>query len=283
MHTHHDLDLVIALAEGSLADPSAAEELIASCSECADTYEAYLTVRAAVAAAPAPAMTELEKRRMSNALWAELAVDGTAPAGLSPAPVDGSARTRADAPTPRTRDHAPTPRTTPWWYRVAPVAAALAVVVGVGATLTGGDDQATFVTVSGELGDAGTPEAFEPPAEADGEESTDMLVLPETTAGGDETADTVVTFSRQVPLEITTAELEEAVATFESEVEDGYRPEDIDQECVGTELDADPIVATETVILDGAPVLFVAVGEPDDVTAVVVIHQSDCTFLYDPR
>lgn len=261
MHTDHDLDLVIALADGSLTDPHPAEELVATCPECARTYEAYLTVRAAVAASPVVTMTDLERRRLHNSLWAEIGAE-TAP---SSAP--------AAAPTSRT----------PWWYRVAPVAAALVVVVGVGATLTGDDTSATFDTVAAELG-ADRLEDETSGGESGAEESmTDMLAAPEETAAGDGSSDTVVTFSRRVPLVITTAELEEAVAAFEDQVESGYRPDDEIQSCVGAELDGEAVVATEMVTLDGAPVQFVALGSPTDVTAVVVLHQSDCTFLFDPR
>jgi hypothetical protein len=114
MHSDHDLDLVIALADGSLADPAPAEELIAACSECADTYEAYLTVRTAVAAAPTPAMTELEKRRLSNSLWAEIAEDQTAAGTVSTTPTRDAAptrRTRSDTPTRRSRSDTPTRHT----------------------------------------------------------------------------------------------------------------------------------------------------------------------------
>lgn len=262
MHTEHDLDLVIALADGSLTDPHPAEDLVATCPECADTYEAYLAVRAAVAASPVATMTDLERRRLHNSLWAEIA-DEKAPAA-SPAP----------AAAPRT----------PWWYRVAPVAAALAVVVGVGATLTGGDDvAATFDTVAAEMGRDGVEDETGGGEFGDEESMTDMLAAPEETTAADGSTDTAVTFSRQMPLVITTAELEEAVAAFEDQVESGYQPDADTQTCVGTELDSEAVVATESVTLDGAPVLFVALGSRTDVSAVIVLHQSDCTFLFDPR
>ena len=271
MHTDHDLDLVIALADGSLADPAPAEELIAACFECAETYEAYLTVRAAVAAAPTPAMTELEKRRLSNSLWAEIAEDQTAAGTVSTTP------TRDAAPTRRTRSDTPT-RRTPWWYRVAPVAAALVVVVGVAANLTGDSVSSTFETVGGEIGDT----AEESAAGAD-ESATDMLALPETTAAADG-ASPLSEEAYQRKLVITRDDLETTIDEFARRAEAGDVPElPADEPCAVEEVDAQDVIASESVILDGEPVLFVALGSPADVTVVVVYHQSDCTFLYDPR
>jgi hypothetical protein len=280
MHSDHDLDLVIALADGSLADPAPAEELIAACSECADTYEAYLTVRTAVAAAPTPAMTELEKRRLSNSLWAEIAEDQTAAGTVSTTPTRDAAptrRSRSDTPTRHTRSDTPT-RHTPWWYRVAPVAAALVVVVGVAANLTGDSVSSTFETVGGELGDT----AEESAAGAD-ESATDMLALPETTAAADG-ASPLSEEAYQRKLVITRDDLETTIEEFARRAEAGDVPElPADEPCAVEEVDGQDVIASESVILDGEPVLFVALGSPADVTAVVVYHQSDCTFLYDPR
>jgi hypothetical protein len=280
MHTDHDLDLVIALADGSLADPAPAEELIAACSECAETYEAYLTVRAAVAAAPTPAMTELERRRLSNSLWAEIAQDETATAAVATrhtAPDAPTRRTGPNAPTRRTGPNAPT-RRTPWWYRVAPVAAALVVVVGVAANLTGDSASTTFQNEGGEMSDT----ADESAAGAE-ESATDMLALPETTTAADGAAPPAEEM-QQRRLVITREDLDTAIDDFAQRAETGDVPElPADEPCVMDEVDGQEVVASESVILDGEPVLFVALGSSADVTAVLVYYQSDCTVLYDPR
>lgn len=248
MHSEHDLDLISDLVEGRLDDPAPAEALIATCAECAEAYEAHRLVKAAVAAEPAVSLNDLERRRLHDALWADLA----------PAPA---------RPEPRKA-------TTPWWYRVAPVAAALVVVVGVGAVLTGGDDEAadTFETVGAEL-DAGGPT----------EGGAEMFAAPEETVAADE-ADTMA--SRSVPDEmvLTEDDLEEAAGEFSERIAAG--PPDLDAEvfrCVEQDGMDEGVVGSEPVTVDGEPVWFVAFGSPDEVTVVKVYRQSDCTVIFPDR
>lgn len=252
MHSEHDLDLVTALAQGTAVDPAPARALMAGCDECARTYEAVATVAAAVASAPAPALSDLERRRLHDALWAEVGV-GT-----------------AAVETPRRA-------ASPWWYRAAPVAAALVVVVGVGAALSGGGDTAaTLDTVA-----AGMPEGAD--EAAGGQESAaDMLAAPE--AAGDATATTAATYSRQVPMIVASSQLEEAVADFTRRVEAGQVPEPEEtRPCVADEVDGEPVVAIEPAVLDGEAVSFVALGATADVTSVLVFRDGDCSLLFDPR
>lgn len=246
MHSEHDLDLIADLVAGRLDDPAPAEALIASCAECAEAYEAHRLVKAAVAAEPAVSLNDFERRRLHNALWSELA----------PA-----------RPEPRKA-------TTPWWYRVAPVAAALVVVVGVGTVLTGGGDQATdtFETVGAELDADGSTEA-----------GAEMFAAPEETVAADE-SDT--TASRLAPDELflTGEDLEEAADEFAQRMETG--PADLDAEvlrCVEQDGMDEGVVGSEPATVDRDPVWFVAFGSPDMVTVVKVYRQADCTAIFPDR
>ena len=134
MHFRHDLDLLDALAEGRLADPAEAEALVASCPECADYYRSYALVRAAIAAEPPPRLGDWERQRLRSSVWQQVS----------------------------------TPAKAPWWYRVAPVAAALVVVVGVASLvgqMSGGGDGAE-VTAGAPAGEVESVSAFDaPPAD----------------------------------------------------------------------------------------------------------------------
>src|SRR5690606_40623733 len=111
MHHDHDLDLISALAEGHLEDPAMAQELVASCEECAELYHAHLTVREAVTAEIRPQMTNSERVRLHNSLWAE----------VEPSPAPPPARPA-----------------NPRWYRLMPVAAGPGLATGGTSALTSG-------------------------------------------------------------------------------------------------------------------------------------------------
>jgi hypothetical protein len=248
MHSEHDLDLIADLVEGRLDDPAPAEALIATCTECAEAYEAHRLVEAAVAAEPAVSLNDFERRRLHDALWADLA-----PALAQPEPRKATA---------------------PWWYRVAPVAAALVVVVGVGTVLTGGSDQATdtFETVGAEL-------------DADGstEEGAEMFAAPEETVAADQ-ADTLASRLAPDEMSLTRDELEEAAGEFSDRITAG--PADLDGEvlrCVEQDGMDEGVVGSEPATVDGDPVWFVAFGSPDEVTVVKVYRQADCTVVFPDR
>lgn len=73
MH-NHDLDTIMALAEGTIdaSDAAAAEASIADCDECSRDLELQRQALAMLAAAPQVAMTELESTRMRRTLRDEL-------------------------------------------------------------------------------------------------------------------------------------------------------------------------------------------------------------------
>ena len=106
MH-EHDLDLIAALADGSLADEAEARALVDACDVCRSEYRSQVDVLAWVASAPHVEMTELEKAALHRDLWTELRRD---PARAAPIP---------------------------WWQRWSYVAAGLFVVVGLAGVLNG--------------------------------------------------------------------------------------------------------------------------------------------------
>lgn len=121
MH-EHDLDLIAALADGSLEDEREARSLIETCQVCREEYQVQTRVLARLDAIPREEMTELEKAGLHRDLWTELRRE---PARAVPVP---------------------------WWQRLGYVAAGLFVIVGLVAVLNalggGGDDAALIETMA---------------------------------------------------------------------------------------------------------------------------------------
>lgn len=256
MHSDHDLDLISALAEGRLREPGPAEDLIASCPECEALYRAHLTVREAVEAESRPRLDDLERRRLHSALWEV----------VEPKPV-------------------PTARPTPWWYRIAPVAAALVVVVGVVAIITSGN-----MGEDAALDTAARTMTADDQAGADG--ATEMAPFsdaPESTGAPQkgEAGPTATTAAAADPTEApepessdyTRDELPDALDRFRTRVAD--REETAPGEAFECEApsEAGRLLAVESATVDGAPVWFVAYGRPGEVDQVVAFRQSDCEIL----
>jgi hypothetical protein len=157
MHDH-PLDLIAALADGSLSDEAEARALVESCPECREEYRTQTEVIEWLAAAPAVEMSDLEKAALHRDLWTELRNQP----GKSPA--------------------------TPWWQRLVYVAAGLFVTVGLVSVLNnddlneGADSGATTVA---EALDAPVEEApFVAQGSDDGESAPEMAT---TTAAASET------------------------------------------------------------------------------------------------
>ncbi|HSK07280.1 MAG TPA: hypothetical protein VK990_07145, partial [Acidimicrobiia bacterium] len=68
MH-EHDLDLIAALADGSLPDEAEARALVEVCDVCRSEYGTQLEVLAWVASTPRVEMTELERAALHRDLW----------------------------------------------------------------------------------------------------------------------------------------------------------------------------------------------------------------------
>jgi hypothetical protein len=137
MH-EHDLDLIAALADGSLADEAEARALVDACDVCRSEYRSQVDVLAWVASAPHVEMTELEKAALHRDLWTELRRD---PARAAPIP---------------------------WWQRWSYVAAGLFVVVGLAGALNG-------VIGSGDSGGATQESRFDVDAAEGGDEAAPFL------------------------------------------------------------------------------------------------------------
>ncbi|MGH8947751.1 MAG: hypothetical protein ACRDXF_02740, partial [Acidimicrobiia bacterium] len=169
MH-EHPLDLIAALADGSLSDETEARALIETCPECRDEYHVQTEVIGWLAAAPAAAMTDLEKAALHRDLWTELPNEPSKSA------------------------------TTPWWQRLSYVAAGLLVTIGLvsvlnNSALVGGDANSGAPTTAADaqaFDEAPTEEVpFAAQGTDEGEAAPEMAT--ETTAsaaaGGEESPD----------------------------------------------------------------------------------------------
>lgn len=286
MH-EHDLDLIMALAEGTLgaSDAASAEAEIAACAECSEDLGLQRLALNALRTATPVAMTSMESQRLRRALRREL--------GLVPVAV----------PTKPPRR----------WFSMGALATAAAlllalVIVGPGLNLlgTGGDDSAddtaTFAASAttttaaaatddndaggvesqrdnaGIAGDAGTEEAAEaaPPSE---QPTTTTAAAAETTIAVPVPASSVMLFEGQpnlvtlrdaiIELGITAdtdltqyaGSLRSQGLSFEFEAADGSTD---DHGCIAAGLESIPL-ATSGYVLGQAPF--------DDATALVSVYE----------
>lgn len=259
MHRNHDPDLISALVEGGLTDPAEALELVEACPECGELFHAHLTVRQAIDNAAPAEMTDLERHRLRAAVWNQLEADSQ-PVSSSP---------------------------TPWWYRIVPVAAALVVVVGVGSFIVGGGNNggsATETTSPIEL-------AAAPEADADEEARDGMALEPPATAATEDTtaagtneeeafaADTTAAAADQAAGGAS-AEMGERTASFTERYLAGETTIADDFTCWQAVEDESAVLAAEADEVEGTPVWFVALGQGDEVTSVVVYDRIDCTVVF---
>jgi hypothetical protein len=112
-HNSHDLEVLAAYASGYDPDRTAAEVLVSSCEDCRAIYEEQLRMRSLLSHAETVRLTESEAVQLVTAI-----------AGAMP----GSVR-RLDTSKPQPKPLSPV------WGRLMAAAAALAVVIGVGATI----------------------------------------------------------------------------------------------------------------------------------------------------
>lgn len=156
----HELDLIAALVEGRLEDEAEARALIASSPELREEYEAQKLAYEALQEAGTASLRDTERAALHRDIWTELR-SGSAP------PVSKR----------------------PWYYRWAPVAATLLVVVGLVSVLgQSGDDtgEETLTLAADSAETTTTAAAGGDAAPSDGEQA-------ETTgdddSGSDEAAD----------------------------------------------------------------------------------------------
>lgn len=148
MH-EHPLDLIAALADGSIGDETEARALIESCQVCRDEYVAQTEVIEWLTTVSTVEMTELEKATLHRDLWTEL----------------------RNQPTRRSA--------TPWWQRLSYVAAGLLVAVGLvgvlNSGLLGGGADSGQTLVAEALDEGPTEEVpFDAQGSDDGESQPEM-------------------------------------------------------------------------------------------------------------
>ena len=263
MHELHNLDLISDLAEGTSADPAPAQDLIATCPECAEIYEAHVTVLQAIRSDTFTPMTELERRRIRSSVWQEIG------------PVAAPPKTASS---------------TPWWYRVAPVAAALALIVGVAVPLSnlggGGDSIEASVDAFEPAGSDSAAEegriGLAPPdsdSAAAGQESLSSPAADTTTMAADGTMSTANAWVGA--REIAAADLESTAVAFIDRVGKAGSPaEPAAAECAQN----DPgfvgqILSSEPLLVDGVETWMVAF-QLDDGSRVARVYTAECALLY---
>lgn len=117
MLRNREIELIAALVEGGLEDETEARALLDRSEEARVEFEAQLVAYEALQAVGPAGLTEHERAGLRREVWTELS-----------------------------RDTSPVSRSKPWFYTLAPVAAALVLVVGVLGVLNRGfqgSDEAT--------------------------------------------------------------------------------------------------------------------------------------------
>lgn len=112
-----DIELIAGLVEGTLEDESEARALVEQSSEAKSEFEAQRVAYRALRGASRVQMTDSERAELRRELWTDLTTTPTEPE-----------------------------RRIPWYYKLAPVAAALFVMVGLAAVLTQSDNDSAGST-----------------------------------------------------------------------------------------------------------------------------------------
>jgi hypothetical protein len=164
----HEIELIAALAEGTLEDETEARALVVSSGKARSEYEAQKTALNALASVPSSTLTDSEKAALHRDIWTQLKAQPVA-----------------------------TKKATPWYFRWSYAAAGLFLVVGLVAVLntdgfSGGDDAATEElaaprdageTADTTVGAAGGDEGAEAPSIAEDGASADDAVSDEPIVG----------------------------------------------------------------------------------------------------
>lgn len=273
MHDTHDLDLVSALADGSATDPTAARRLVAECSHCAEVYHDHRAVLDAITNDAFQPMTDLERHRLHASLWAEV-TSGTV------------SRTEAETPDAVAAATPSTPSRgsgrTPWWYRVAPVAAALVVVVGIAVPLANQGNDGDMAASDVATLDAAQESESAEMAPADGaDDATDAgAASPDTAAPDGTVAESMVAADQ--PESLTSDDLPSFADEFATRSEKWEGPPaDGALNCVSADVDANgEPTRTEMVLVDETPAWVVALGQDDGTVQVRIYSDADCALLF---
>jgi hypothetical protein len=244
MH-EHPLDLIAALAGGSLSNQTEARALVESCQVCRDEYNAQTEVIARLAAAPTPVMTELEKAALHRDVWTEL------------------------------RSEPSKATSTPWWQRLSYVAAGLFVAIGLVGVLDNvgfeGGGEASDATTAADSSGLDAPTEEVPFVAQGGDEDAEFQLesAPETTA-----AATAAEDSLPLPFE----ELaDEARAGASQRLETSSLDEEV-EECVAR-LGLDEQVVVDEIELDQT-YLLVMPDDPEAEPIVTFVTVPRCEIVY---
>lgn len=167
----HELELIAALVEGRLEDESEARALIDSSSELREEYEAQKLAYEALQESGTASLSDTERSALHRDLWTELRSGSAQPVSK-----------------------------TPWYYRWAPVAAGLLVVVGLVSVLGPGGEDAGDETFTLAADSAETTTTAAAAGTTGGDAAPSDGQEPETTgdaAGGSEEAADADTLSEE--------------------------------------------------------------------------------------
>jgi hypothetical protein len=257
MH-EHDLDLIAALADGSASEAidgvaseaAKARSLVDTCPVCRAEYEAQTRAIGWLAAAPSPAMTDLERAGLHRAIRSDL---------------EG--------------DEKPQAVPAPWWQRLGYVAAGLLVAAGLygvlqNAGFTGGADTAAegaapTSTAAADLAEAPTEEVpFV--AEGAGEEAG-----PITSTDAQPQSETLESLSLPFP------ELADEARAARAE-RDAPPTSDDDRECLAR-VGLDRHIVIREVEENGQTYLVVMPEEPADEAPVTFVEIPACRIVFEDR
>ncbi len=185
----HEIELITALAEGSLEDETEARALIESSEKARSEYEAQKTALNALASVPPAELTEIEKAALHRDIWTALSAQPAI-----------------------ARKHMP------WYNRWSYVAAGLVVVVGLVAVLNtdafSGDDASLEQLGSSQDLATGTTLAS---GGADGSAEAPAVVEDTTDASEAGTVDPVVEFFREHASQVRSGQFSSALAAPEND------------------------------------------------------------------
>ena len=181
----HELELIAALAEGRLEDESEARALVESSPEHRTEFEAQKRALSALASMTPADLTDHEKAALRRDVWTELRT----PAASAPA-------------------------TQPWYYRWAPVAAGLFMMVGLIAVLNnqGGSDGVTPVAAEFDADTSTTSAATESSSGGDGAQGEGGA----TPGGAEETPSSVTTVDAVEIEDLVAADLSRALTAADN-------------------------------------------------------------------
>jgi hypothetical protein len=193
----HEIELIVALAEGSLEDETEARALIESSQKARSEYEAQKTALDALASVPSAELADIEKAALHRDIWTAL----SARPGVAQ-------------------------KTTPWYYRWSYAAAGLFVVVGLIAVLNTGAFSSEDASLErlGSAQESGSESTLASGGTVQADEGTDKGAEAPSLAddagdGAADVADPVVEFFRENASRVRSGQFNAALAVPENDQE----------------------------------------------------------------